>query len=108
MLVVPAEKLAELLPFPELIETLRLAFRRDIVTPLRHHHTMSRKDEPDATLLLMPAWDEASSGAKGRFIGVKVVSLVPGNAVRQRPTIAGSYLLMDAVTGAPLTLLDGA
>jgi ornithine cyclodeaminase/alanine dehydrogenase-like protein (mu-crystallin family) len=108
MLVVPAEKLAELLPFPELIEALRRGFRGDVVTPVRHHHTLPRTDEPDATLLLMPAWDDASGGSKGGFIGVKVVSLVPGNAARQRPTIAGCYLLMEGVTGAPLALFDGA
>jgi ornithine cyclodeaminase/alanine dehydrogenase-like protein (mu-crystallin family) len=51
-------------------------------------------------LLLMPAqW--------GRYVGVKVVTAAPDNAVRGLPRIQGNYLLMDGETLTPLALLDG-
>jgi len=51
-------------------------------------------------LLLMPAWSD-------RHIGVKIVSIFPDNAKRGIPSVSGSYLLMDAMTGVPVALLDG-
>ncbi len=55
MRFVSGAEIAGLLDFPTLIDALEAAFRRPIVTPVRHHHTMARPDG-DATLLLMPAW----------------------------------------------------
>ena len=52
-------------------------------------------------LLLMPA-EYAGS------VGVKVLSLAPGNATIGRPRIQATYILMDAVTLTPLLHLDGA
>ncbi len=106
MRIVTAEDLRGVLTFPKLIETLRGAFRSGIVTPLRHHHTIERTGEPDATLLLMPAWS-AAEAAGGGYVGVKVVSLYPANASRGLPTLSGSYLLMAGDTGTPLALIDG-
>lgn len=51
-------------------------------------------------LLLMPAqW--------GRYAGVKVATVAPGNPALGLPRIQGSYLLLDASTLTPLALLDG-
>ena len=47
----------EALAYPETVEALRKAFQSEVEVPVRHHHTMTRKSEPDATLLLMPAWE---------------------------------------------------
>jgi ornithine cyclodeaminase len=52
------------------------------------------------TLLLMPARNETHAG-------VKIVHVAPGNAARGLPAVHAQYLLSDAVTGAPLALLDG-
>lgn len=50
-------------------------------------------------LLLMPAeW--------GRYAGIKVATVAPGNPARGLPRIQGSYLLLDAETLTPLTMLD--
>ena len=49
----------------------------------------------------MPAWQ------RGTSMGVKVVTVFPGNASRGLPAVMGSYLLLDAGTGMPLALLDG-
>lgn len=106
------------LPFPELIEALREGFRTGAQVPLRHHHTIPRapaggEPEPDATLLLMPAWtgpgpDGTDATLPSGPIGVKVVSVFPGNARRGRPAIAGLYLLLDGGSGQPLAVMDAA
>ena len=130
MRVISAEEIAEVLTFPDLIQALDDAFRAEIETPLRHHHVIARPGEPDAMLLLMPAWergrtaspgdaacpggdaansgaDAADSGGNATFMGVKVVSVFPGNVGRMCPTVLGAYLLLDGATGAPLAALDG-
>ncbi|MFC5930019.1 ornithine cyclodeaminase family protein [Cryobacterium melibiosiphilum] len=52
-------------------------------------------------LLLMPT-------ESPRYVGVKVASVAPGNPALGRERIQGVYLLMDAATLSPLSLLDGA
>ena len=101
MRVFDAAATAAGLPYPALIDAIEAAFAAGGTAPLRHHHRMTRPGEPDATLLLMPAW-----GAE--FGGVKVVNATPGAAARGLPAIAASYLLFDAATGAHLALIDGA
>ncbi|MFD9127054.1 ornithine cyclodeaminase family protein [Kitasatospora sp. NPDC059571] len=56
---------------------------------------------PAGELLLMPA-------AAGRYAGVKIAAVAPGNPVRGLPRITGGYLLFDGPTLQPLALLDGA
>jgi ornithine cyclodeaminase/alanine dehydrogenase-like protein (mu-crystallin family) len=90
----------EALPYSRLIEDLPRLLTRAVEAPQRHIHTMKQADEPDASLLLMPAWN-ASLG------GIKVVNVVPGNAVRSLPAVTASYLVFDAVTGEHKALLDG-
>ena len=105
MRFISADDLARIFTFPRLIEALRQAFRSPITVPARHHHTIERPDEPAATLLLMPAWTDA--GSEGAYLGVKIVSVYPGNSARSLPSIFGTYLLMDGATGAPLAAIDG-
>lgn len=111
MRVITAEDLARLFTYPDLIEALRATFRRNVVTPARHHHTMEIVDEPAATLLLMPAWDDLSKGAapahEGGFLGVKIVTVHPGNAARGEASVSGFYCLMAGNTGEPLAVIDG-
>jgi ornithine cyclodeaminase len=109
MRIVSAADLAGIFSFPELVETLRSAFRREVVTPVRHHHEMTISGEPAAMLLLMPAWDDLSATERVNkgHLGVKVVSVYPGNAARSKPSVAGSYLLMDGTTGEPVAVIDG-
>lgn len=93
----------------DMVEALRQGFREDVVTPVRHHHAMARAGEADAMLLLMPAWsDTAAAIAPEAVMGVKLVSVVPGNAARGKPSVTGAYVLMSGVTGEPLAVLDGA
>ncbi len=109
MRIISGADIADALTFPELIETLRSAFRADTVTPVRHHHAVRLPDQSDATLLLMPSWtDFAAQGHSDRgYIGVKIVSVFPDNASRDRSTVSGVYLLMSGRSGEPLALIDG-
>ncbi|WP_026380578.1 bifunctional Delta(1)-pyrroline-2-carboxylate/Delta(1)-piperideine-2-carboxylate reductase [Afifella pfennigii] len=109
MRIIPASDVAQVLTFPDLIETLRTAFRSGAVTPLRHHHDIALPDQADATLLLMPAWsDFAAQGHSERgYVGVKIVTVYPGNAERGRPAVAGVYVLFSGKGGEPLALIDG-
>lgn len=103
MRVIDAETIDRILDFPDLVETLRQAFRTGTVTPIRHHHTVGRSGGADATLLLMPAWNEAVDG----YIGVKVATVFPDNALRNRPSVYATYLLLAGDSGEPLAVLDG-
>lgn len=99
---IAAATLYNILPPKALVETLRRAFREgEVVVPPRHHHSVAVPGAPEATLLLMPAW------RPGGHMGVKVVSVFPGNSARTLPTVMGTYLLMDGETGLPLAVMDG-
>jgi ornithine cyclodeaminase len=102
MRLVTAEETDRALTFPALVGALSEAFGGETVVPTRHHHAIERPGE-EATLLLMPAW----SGGAGGLVGVKVVSVFPGNGGKGLPSVLGTYLLMDGDTGRPLAALDG-
>ena len=89
------------LPWSEVIEALRVIFTREVNAPIRHHHTMQVSGDPDATLLLMPAWLE------NEFVGVKLVNVFPGNNDRQLPGLSSHYMLSCGKTGQPLLQIDG-
>ncbi len=101
MRVYTAEDTRSLLPFGALIEALREMFRAGAAAPLRHRHAIPLEGQPEATLLLMPAWSPAGLG------GVKVVNVNPGNAAIGMAAVSSSYLLFDAGTGQHLAILDG-
>ena len=96
-----AEQVRDALPWPLLIDALQRQFREGCVMPVRHHHQLMVPGEPQATLLLMPAWVE------GEYIGVKQVAVFPGNGQHHLPAISGSYLLSCGKTGQLLAILDG-
>jgi alanine dehydrogenase len=97
----PSEVVAAL-DFPALVEALRQSFRsRDIVAPQRHQHTIEVPGGATGTLLIMPAWQA------GHHLGVKLLTIFPGNAARDTATLMGQYLLLDAASGKPLALFDG-
>lgn len=96
---IAGEQLRKHLPYPELIDALRAAFGEKIHAPRRHVHQLSEKDS--STLLLMPVWQESKE------LGVKLVTVVPGNRDKGQPTVQALFILMDASTGMPLALMDG-
>ena len=88
------------LPFERLIPALEAAFAAGCEVPPRHHHTIAATGG-DATLLLMPAW------IPERFLGIKIVSVFPGNGARGIPAVSSCYVLCDGGTGRHLALIDG-
>jgi ornithine cyclodeaminase/alanine dehydrogenase-like protein (mu-crystallin family) len=88
---------------PELLDAVEAAYR-DVVagrdrSPLRSHVPLGA----DGSLLLMPGVRDGGAGAT-----VKLVTVMPGNAARGLPTIHALITWIDAASGRPLALLDGA
>ena len=101
MRVVDAGETERALPFATLIPALREMFVGGCVAPPRHHHRIELAPEPDATLLLMPAWKPHDA------LGVKILNVFPGNNKKGLPGLYSLYCLFDAEHGNPIALLDG-
>ncbi len=84
-----------------MLAALDAMLKDDVAAPLRANHPIDVPGEAAATLLLMPAW------RSGRRIGVKLVTVFPGNALRDERAVGAVYVLFDARNGAPLALFDG-
>ena len=96
------------LAYPALVDVLDAAFRQGAIAPLRHHHAIALEGRPEATLLLMPAWEASAPGSPhaGRYLGVKSVTVFPDNATLGKPAVFGTYLLASARTGETLAVID--
>lgn len=101
MLQLDADATAARLGFAELIPALRRAFADGAQVPLRHTHRIDDPAGASGTVLLMPAW------TPGRHLGIKTVTIFPGNSARGLPGLHSLYTLFDATTGVPLAQLDG-
>ena len=89
--------LRRLMPIETAVEALEAAFRdASAAAPPRSH-----VDVANGTLLLMSA-----SGPDG--VGVKLVTIAPGNPARGRELIHAVYVLFDPESLAPLAVIDGA
>lgn len=89
------------LTWSRMLAALDDALRADVHAPLRAHHAIDVPGFPAASLLLMPAW------RTGRHVGVKLVTVFPGNASRGERAVAAVYVLFDATNGVPVAMLDG-
>ena len=98
---ITADTINAKLDYPSLIAALREAFAAGWTVPVRHHHAVPIPGEADQTLLLMPAWEA------GKSVGIKLVTITPGNGARGIPAVQGIYLLLDGATGAPKVLMEG-
>jgi ornithine cyclodeaminase len=83
-----------------LVEPLRRAFLSHVVSPARAHYDLGPFEQP-RTLLLMSSWQPAGA------IGVKIVTVFPGNSARGLPSVNAAYLLLSGQTGQPLAWIDG-
>ncbi|MGA2343857.1 MAG: ornithine cyclodeaminase family protein [Steroidobacteraceae bacterium] len=104
MIHLDAPALAARLDRRALVDALDAAFRKPHTAPPRMHCEVEAA-QPGArpgTLLVMPAWRVGGS------LGIKVATVFPDNALRGLPAVAATYLLLDAGTGQPRALIDGA
>ncbi|MDN3526693.1 ornithine cyclodeaminase family protein [Halomonas sabkhae] len=100
MRIIDAEQVASSLAWPALVDRLADIFQHGVESPPRHHHAMHRHDG-EATMLLMPAWEQDG------YIGVKMVNVFPQNAQHGLPAISGVYFLSEGQHGRPLACIDG-
>lgn len=101
MIHLDANATAAPLGWPALIAALRRAFAEGREVPLRHTHRIDDPNGSGGTVLLMPAW------RAGHYLGLKTVTIFPGNSARGLPGLHSLYTLFDATTGVPLAQLDG-
>jgi ornithine cyclodeaminase len=108
VLVLNGEQVAQLLPMPECIKVMRDALaalaRGEALVPLR---TVMRVPGVSGFLGLMTGYISPRDGQEGA-LGLKAVSVFPGNASRGIDTHQGAVLLFEADTGRLSALLDGA
>lgn len=103
MLALTGADVQALVPMRTAVELMKQAFA-DLaagraVAPLR---TPIDVPEHRGVTLYMPALVPSVEG-----LGVKIVSVFPGNAALSKPTIHAVVVLTDTATGEPLALLDG-
>ncbi|MBI5718303.1 MAG: ornithine cyclodeaminase family protein [Burkholderiales bacterium] len=106
MQIFDARAVRDRCPLPALVQALRRALVAGAEVPQRHVHALPG----GASLLLMPAWRHAGPAEAGRTgprLGVKTVTVCPGNSALGLPGVHGLYSLFDARTGVPLAVLDG-
>jgi ornithine cyclodeaminase len=90
------------LPLAALIDRLRGLYASGCEIAPRQLHAVNAGDgQPAGHLLLMPAW------RAGAHLGVKVVTVFPGNSAHGMPSVHAVYTLFDARTGVPLAQIDG-
>jgi len=89
------------LPWARMESALQAFLRDDVAAPLRTNHAIEVPGEAAASLLLMPAW------RTGHRIGVKLVTVFPGNRMRGERAVNAVYALFDARNGLPVALFDG-
>lgn len=100
---IPASFIDQHTHYPDLIDLLRQGFAEAAIhIPDRLHYSFgSAPDKRDATLLVMPAWQN------GMDVGIKLVTINPGNSQLGLPAVQGNYLLLDAQTGQTRAIIDG-
>ena len=106
--VLSADDVLKALPMAKAIEGMKTAFRQfsmgQATMPLRSRIDVT---EVGGVSLFMPAMLHGDSGGPGTM-AVKVVSVFGQNAARGLPTVHGLVLLIEADTGKPLAMLEGA
>lgn len=95
---VSADRVHAALDWLSLVDALRSAFAAGATAPVRSSYPVTPAGD---RLLLMPAWD----GDGG--LGVKIVTVFPGNRERGLASVGALYVLMDGTTGHPVALIDG-
>lgn len=99
---IDADTIRAAVPIADLIDAVEVAYR-DVAagrdrSPLRAHHELGH-----GSLLVMLGIRAEGSGAT-----VKLVTVMPDNAARGMPTIQAVVVWLDAATGSPRAVLDGA
>ncbi len=89
---------AQRAPYPALIAALASGLQQPIESPPRSHYA---PNHDDSAVLIMPAWKP------GGLMGVKMVSIWPGNNARGKPAVSAVYVVLSCDDGSPVAVLDG-
>jgi ornithine cyclodeaminase/alanine dehydrogenase-like protein (mu-crystallin family) len=101
MRIIDADQVHAAAPMPQLLDAVEAAYR-DVAAGRDRSPIRSRIPMGTGDLLLMPGLRDGGAGAS-----VKLVSVMPNNAVRGLPTIHAVVVWFDAESGEPLAILDG-
>jgi ornithine cyclodeaminase/alanine dehydrogenase-like protein (mu-crystallin family) len=97
-----ADAIRRAVPIADLLDAVEAAYR-DVASGRDRSPLRSQVPLGDGALLIMPGVRKGGSGAT-----VKLVTVMPGNAARGLPTIHAIVAWLDAETGRPVALMDGA
>lgn len=89
---------AQALPYPALIEALAAGLQQPIQSPAR---SVYAPNGDNSAVLIMPAWKVQE------IMGVKLVSIWPGNSARGQSAVSAVYVLISCADGTPIAVLDG-
>ncbi len=102
MLLIDASEVRELLPMKEAIEADKQAFllhsAGETEVPVRPGFAM-----PGGSALFMPAYVKGDVNR----VGIKIVSVFPGNAAKGIPVVPAQVLLLDSDTGEVCAMMNG-
>ena len=103
MLLINANEVRTLLPMKEAINADKKAFllhsSGETEVPVRPAFTIEGK----GTALVMPAYVKGDINR----IGIKIVSVMPGNAQKGLPVVPAQVLLLDTETGEVCAMMNG-
>lgn len=109
ILVLNAEDVRRCLTMPEAIEAMRLAFgehakNQDLVPP---RIQMDLQKDANVTLVMPSYWRPPLHDDASGQVGVKILSLCRHNPPRGLPYIQAVVMLMDAVSGQMVAMIEG-
>jgi ornithine cyclodeaminase len=103
MLLINAEQVRELLTMKEAIEADKDAFllhsAGDTEIPVRANFELAGR----GSALVMPAYVKGDV----ELVGVKIISVFPGNPAKGLPAVPAQILLIDSETGAVRVMING-
>ncbi len=86
------------LPYSLLMDAIASGLQSPIESPARTHY---EPNHDDSTVLIMPAWKQQS------MMGVKLVSVWPGNSALGQSAVSAVYILISCANGNPIAVIDG-
>lgn len=96
--IVDGPEVARLLPYLDLVDALEAGHRAGAPVSRR---AVFGPDGATESFLALPAW------RPGEAIGIKLVTVFPGNPAAGRESVQALYVLFDGNDGAPVALIDG-
>jgi ornithine cyclodeaminase len=99
MQFIDAEGVRAATPYSALVDAIADGLRGEVQSPSRSVHVY---DDKGGTLMAMPAW---RSG--GDTVGIKILTVCPGNVALGLPAIDGIYVGFDLRTGTLRGLVEG-